>query len=405
LADRPKRYVIIGNGVAGTTCAETLRKGDANCEITLLANEPYPLYNRVALPPFIKHKVPEQKVFLRTIQFHEERRLGLHLETEVTRVDTEIQVVHTRDGAEYLYDALVVATGGRPYGLRTPNANARGILNFQYFDDAAAIIERSKYAKYGVVVGGSFIAYELAEAFRANGIQTAWLIRGPRFLRRIIDEDGGALVDDIARGHGVETVYGEEVTEVHTGDGEVTGLTTNADKYYQADIVGLGVGLKLNTEFLADTPVRRDYGVLTNEFLETNVPNVYAAGDVAQFFDLTINRHNQMGTWGNATAHGRIAAFNILGDRKPHFDIPMYSSTLFDSYIRVIGLTPENYPDLESYARLDVRNRSYQRLFFLEDRCVGAVLIGEMRFRTIIFGLIKSREKIPPEERRKILED
>lgn len=397
--------MIIGNGVAGTTAAETIRKGDRDAEITLLANEPYPLYNRVALPPFIKHKVPSQKVFLRTLEFHRQNRLDLRLQTEAVRVDTDGQVVYTADGAEHPYDALVVATGGRPHKLTVPGSDAVGIFNFQYYDDATAIIERMKTARVGVVVGGSFIAYELAEAFRHNGLQVYWLIRGPRFLRRILDEDGGALVDDIARGHGVETVYGEEVAVVHQKDGQVAGVTTTSGKEFPADIIGVGVGLKLNTDCLAGTPVKTDLGVLTNEYLETNVPNVYAAGDVAQFFDLVINRHNQMGTWGNATAHGRVVGTNILGDRKPHYDIPMYSSGLFDSYIRVIGLTPENYPDLESYARLDVRNRSYQRLFFLEDRCVGAVLIGEMKFRTIIFGLIKSGQKIPVEERRKILED
>lgn len=397
--------MIIGNGVAGTTAAETLRKGDADCQITLLTNEAHPLYNRVALPPFLKHRVSAQKVFLRTLAFHEQNRLNLVTETQVVRVDTEGQNVLTSQGVEYPYDALVIATGGRPCGLKVPGADAQGIHHFQYFDDATAIIERMKQARHGVVVGGSFIAYELAEAFRHNGLQTQWLIRGPRWLRRVLDEDGGALVDDIARGHGVETIYGEEIAEVHTNAGEVCAVTTTGGKRLPADIVGVGIGLTMNTDFLASTPVEVRNGIVTDEFLRTNVPNVYAIGDVAQFFDLVINRHNQMGTWGNATAHGRVTALNILGQQKPHYDVPMYSSGLFDSYIRVIGLTPENFPDLESYARLDVRNRSYQRLFFLDNRVVGAVLIGEMKFRTAIFGLIKSREEVPVSERARILEE
>jgi NAD(P)H-nitrite reductase large subunit len=125
---------------------------------------------------------------------------------------------------------------------------------------------------------------------------------------------------------------------------------------------------------------------------------------VAEFFDVTIDRHNMMGTWGNSIGHGRVAALNMLGQRTVYNDIPMYSSTLFDSYIRVIGLTPENVPDLESFGRLDARNRSYQRLFFLDGRLVGACLIGDMRFRGKIFACIKSREQIPVEDRAKLLQ-
>ena len=129
-----------------------------------------------------------------------------------------------------------------------------------------------------------------------------------------------------------------------------------------------------------------------------------AAGKFADFFDVAINRHNMFGTWGNSIGHGKTTALNMLGQKTVYNDIPMYSSTLFDSYIRVIGLTPENYPDLESFERLEARNRSYQRLFFLEDRLVGACLIGDMRFRGKIFACIKSREPIPPEHRAQLLE-
>jgi nitrite reductase (NADH) large subunit len=133
------------------------------------------------------------------------------------------------------------------------------------------------------------------------------------------------------------------------------------------------------------------------------VPGIFAAGDIAEFEDVTIGRRNMLGTWGNAIGHGKTAALNMLGQKTVYEDIPMYSSTLFDSYIRVIGLTPEGGAELESFEHLDARNRSYQRLFFSQDRLVGAVLIGDMRFRQRIFACIKSREPIPPEDRPKLL--
>src|SRR5205814_2247667 len=179
--------------------------------------------------------------------------------------------------------------------IRAEGADGVGaIFNFQYFDDAQAIAERMREARTSAVVGGSYIAYELAEAFRYNGLETTWIIRGPYFLRRVLDPEGGALVDDIARHHGVEMVYGEEIASVERSNGAVGAVVTNRGRHVQADMLGAGLGMRMNLDLLADTPVETKDGILTNEYLETNVPGVFAAGDVAEFFDVTIGRHNMM---------------------------------------------------------------------------------------------------------------
>jgi NAD(P)H-nitrite reductase large subunit len=400
LVDRPKRYVIVGNGVAGTTAAETLRKNDSNCAVTLLSDEPYPLYNRVALPPFIKHRTPREKVFMRTVDQHRERGIDLRLETRVEKVDTEGRTVTTSAGQELPYDALLVATGGRPLPSRAEGAQDAGaIYNFQYFDDAEAIINRMKEARVAAVVGGSYIAYELAEAFRHNGLDTTWLIRGPYFLRRVLDPEGGALVDCIAREHGVQMVYGEEIAQVESAHGTITAIVSNKGRRVETEMLGAGLGMRMNLDLLAGTPVKLHDGIVVDQYLETNIAGVFAAGDIAEFYDVTTERHNMMGTWGNAAGHGRVAGLNMAGQRTVYEDIPMYSSSLFNSYIRVIGLTPENCPDLEACIHLDKDSRSYQRLFFLDNRLVGAVLIGDMRSRQKIFAAIRSRLTADPADR------
>jgi len=279
----------------------------------------------------------------------------------------------------------------------------QGIYNFQYWDDATAIRERINTAKHAVVVGGSYIAYELAEAYRHHKLGVTWLIRGPRFLRRVLDEDGGALVDDIARAAGVDIQYGAEVSEVHSKDGQVCGVTTTKGQFIQCDTIGVGLGVKMNVDFLKDTTITVRGGVVTNEYLETNVADVYAAGDVAEFFDVSIGLHNQMGTWNNSVSHGRIAGANMLGERKFYNDVPMYSTGLFDSRIRVMGQTPENVPDLESWEHLDAPNRNYQRLFFKSGRLVGGCLIGDIKMQTRIIQMIQARQVTPESERGKLL--
>src|SRR6266571_4012393 len=173
-----KRYLIIGNGASGTYCAETIRKTDTEGEITLLTNEPYPLYNRVALPPFLRDQAKREKVFLRTPEQHQEKGIKLLVNTHISALDTETRVATAADGQTFQYDRLLIATGGRPNPLPAPavSPDVKGIYNFQYWDAAAAIRERINTAKHAVVVGGSYIAYELAEAHRHHGLAVTWLI-------------------------------------------------------------------------------------------------------------------------------------------------------------------------------------------------------------------------------------
>ncbi|MGI8424906.1 MAG: NAD(P)/FAD-dependent oxidoreductase [Chloroflexota bacterium] len=404
----PAQYVIIGNGVAGTTAADTLRKGDPQCRIVLIDDEPYPLYNRVALPNVLKGKTAPERAIIRQIPWHVENRIELLLETTVTRADTEGRVVTTADGKDFPYDKLLVASGGRPNPLRAPGADGtRGIYSFQTLDDTKALIARAERSKTAVVVGGSFIAYELAEGFRHRSLDVHWLIRGPRFLHRITDEDGGALVDLLAKQVGVQTHYGETVAEVHAAGGEITGVTTESGARFDCEMAGAGLGLTLRTEFLKNTPVNVNVGVVTNERLETNVAHVYAAGDVAEFYDPYIGTHNVMGTWNNAASHGRVAGSNMLAavaGREPqtYSELPYYTSTMFESQMAAIGTTPDVRSDMEAVGRVDMNAHVYRRLFFYKGRLAGAVLVGDIRVRRQLMEVIKAREVIRPEERAKL---
>jgi NAD(P)H-nitrite reductase large subunit len=405
-ANGAPRYVIIGNGVAGTTAAETLRKADASARITILADEPYPLYNRIALPRVLKQTTLPERTIIRQVAWHAQNDIDLRLETTVASVDTAGKSLVTTAGEELPYDKLLIASGGAPNPLRVPGAaGVRGIYNFQTLDDTKAILDRTQSARAAVTLGGSFIAYELTEAFRHRNIPTTWLVRGPRFLHRIIDEGGGHVVDRLAREVGVETYYGEQAAEVQAAGEEVAGVVTESGKRFESDLLGVGIGLTLRTEFLRETPVTlgRLKGVQTNEYLETGVPDVYAAGDVAEFFDVYIGSHNQMGTWNNAAAHGRTAAVNMLGGRQVYAEVPYYTSTMFESQMAAIGTTPDARPDLESRSRTDLDARLYRRLFFLEGRLAGAVLIGDIRVRRQLMEIIKSRAEIEPGEREKLL--
>ena len=402
MASQPTRFVIIGNGAAGTYCAEQLRKSDPACEILMIDDEPYTLYNRVSLPRYLKGVLLEQRVYVRDREWHEKNRIDLRLETKVTRVDFEAKAVHMEPGGAAAYDRLLIATGGRPNPLRCPGADgARYVFNFQYLDEAKGMVARMPESKVAVVLGGSFIGYELTEAFAFRKLETHWLQRGPWFLRRSLDAEGGKVVSLLAEDAGVHLHYEETIDGLESVNGSVRVTGSNAFTA-NADLVGVGLGLTMNIDVFKDTTLETNVGVVTNEFLETNIPYVWAAGDVAEFYDVVSQRHHRMGTWDNSLNHGRHVAKNMLGARDPYVEVPTYASGMFNSNISVMGVTTEEEPEAETLFEVEYSGRNYKRLFFLGDKLVGAILIGKMKGRKKVLELISSRA--PIEDRRKVFE-
>ncbi|HEX9039112.1 MAG TPA: FAD-dependent oxidoreductase [Ktedonobacterales bacterium] len=408
-AEVGKKYVIIGNGIAGTTCAQELRKNDASCDIWLITNEPHTLYNRVSLPRYLQGLLPEPKVFIRDRAWHEAQRITLLTETLATRVDTEGRVVYLDKGGPLPYDALLIATGGWANKLQVPGvAGVDDIFNFVTLDDTRAIIARALESRTAVTSGGSFIAYELTEGFNMRNVHVTWLMRGPYWLRTTLDVEGGALVDSIARAHGVDVVHGEEIAQVESANGKPTAVVTASGKRYDADVIGVGLGLTLNHQFIADTPIERKSGIVTNAYLETNVPGIYSAGDVAEFYDEMIGTHHTMGTWDNAMAHGRLVARNMAGAREAYNDVPTYTSPLFNTNIAVMGIAESNNPALTSFSHSapgDKGNTDYRKFFFKGDRLVGAVFIGSPKGRKKLVELIRTGAEFPTTPEREALFD
>jgi NAD(P)H-nitrite reductase large subunit len=399
--DSAREYVIVGNGFAGTTCAEQLRKADPACSIVLFTDEPYCLYNRISLPPFLRKQIPEAKVMMRDVAWHEKMNIELHLSTRVDRIDAVEKVAYA-GSTGYPYDALLVATGGRPNPCLTPGAQgAANVYNFQYMDDTKGISQQLETAKAAVAIGGSFIGYELAEAFASRGVETHWVQRGPRFLRRMLDEIAGEMIDDAARGDGVHVHYGEELKEVVRSNGVVTKVITTGGLEIPCDCLGIGLGLTINTELLQGTGVEIRTGIVCDDRLETAVKGIFAGGDAAEFYDPTAEMYYRMGTWNNAGAHGKVAAANMAGGDVRYHDVPEYSSKLFtEQTITQFGISPEYRTDLELVRKIDREKKWYRGLFFWQNRLAGVVMIGKgnRAGRRKYVEAIKSKQAFAPDE-------
>ncbi|MEX2355429.1 MAG: FAD-dependent oxidoreductase, partial [Thermaerobacterales bacterium] len=197
--------------------------------------------------------------------------------------------------------------------------------------------------------------------------------------------------------------YGEEVAKVLKDNGVIKGIVTTGGKNIECGMLGAGLGLTLNTGFLRDTPINLGKGIIADQHLSTNVPDIYTGGDVAEFYDSFLGDHNIMGTWNNSQGHGRVAGRNMAGANDVYDDVPHYTTTMFHTTMTAIGMTPETNPRVEGETLVDFEEEIYRRLFFDGEYLVGGVLIGDMKPRRGITKMIKSREPIT--DRRQFIEE
>jgi NAD(P)H-nitrite reductase large subunit len=194
----------------------------------------------------------------------------------------------------------------------------------------------------------------------------------------MLDEIAGEMVDDAAREDNVHVHYDDEVKELVRSNGAVTKVITRKGLELDADCVGVGLGLTMNTEIVAGTGIAVKTGIVCDDRLETGVKGVFAAGDIAEFYDPIAEMNYRMGTWNNAGAHGKVVAINMTGGDERYHDVPEYSSKIFtDQTITQFGLSPEYRNDLTMVRKFDHDLKHYRALFFQGERLVGGLLIGK----------------------------
>lgn len=372
------KYLIIGGGMAGTTAAEEIRKRDTAGSIVIISDEPYRLYNRTVLLNVVAKKMSPSDIILKKEKFYKENNIGLELGKKVVKVDDDQRLVKLDDGEEIRFESLLIATGGRARDWPFPVEPKEGVYSFQTLDQAKAITVRCDDAKKAVLIGGGFVGLELAHAFHDRGLEITFLIREPYFWSFLWDEESGHLVEEQLKKNGVDIHLSEEIEKI-VGSPEVEKVVTQSGKEFPADVVGIGVGLAPNVDFLSGSKIRLGKrGVKTNEYLETNVAGVYAAGDVAEFKDVIAGVTHVLGNWVNAQEHGKVAGAGMAGEKVAYKRITTYAVTFMGMNISFVGDIVLHEGD-EVILRVDKTECRHCRLIARKGKIVGATLINSPR--------------------------
>ena len=387
-------YVIVGDGIAGSTAAEELREHDDDADITVITDEGEALYNRILIKEYAKGKMPEGPVSIHETDWYGDREIDLQLNTLVTSVDEDAHELHTHQGDTYEYDKLLVATGGTPANIPVPGSHADGIHHFWTFEDARDIREGMEANDNAVIVGAGLLGIDLAAIAGAHDLDDAWYImRGNRWWRYALSLEGAEIMHEAMRDMGVELVLESGVEEfVMDDEGHVEATIDANGERYESRFVGAAIGLNFNTELLQGTSVETNGGIHTDEYMRTDAEDIYAAGDVVTFYDPVIEDEAQNGSWGSAKEQGSLAARTMLADQGADVEteefrwVSSYSITHFDFPFLSFGYPTEGDDDAER--KYD--ETSWRRLTFKDGQLIGGVLIGDLSAQSKYKDLILS---------------
>ncbi|QLG63175.1 NAD(P)/FAD-dependent oxidoreductase [Halorarum salinum] len=369
-------FVIIGDGVAGSSAAETLREEEPDADITVLTDEGEALYNRILIKEFAKGKLPEAPISIHDEGWYEERDIDLRLDTLVVDLRTDAHEVETHEGEVFEYDKLLLAIGGTPQQLPVGNSDADGVHHFWTFQDARGIKEAVEGAENGVIVGAGLLGIDFAAICGAQGVEANYLMRGECWWRYALSKDGAEIMHEAMRERGVEPVFDSGVDRFETDDdGHIEAAVDPNGERYPADFAGVAIGLNFNTELVEDTPIEIDDGIVVDEYMRTNLEDVYAAGDITQFHDVILGERAQNGAWGSAKEQGTVAARNMLEYGSEGFRwVSSYSITHFDFPFLSFGHPTLGDDEIERKFGED----EWRRLALKDGKIVGGVLIGNL---------------------------
>jgi len=384
---------IVGASLAGSSAAATLREEGFDGRTVLIGAEPQLPYDRPPLSKnYLRGTTSFEKTLLRPPEFYRERDIEMRLGTTVTRVDAEKRMLALQDGERLEFDQLLIATGGRNKRFPIPGIDLPGVYDLRTVADADRIREAIGHGSRAVVVGLGFIGAEVAASMRQSGLEVVAVEPFKTPLYRALGEEIGRVVEGLHRDNGVEMILDDAVTAFE-GSGKVERVVTRNGRRIQCSLAVFGLGIEPATELVAGTPVRVDNGIVVDDQCRTNVPGIFAAGDVANHHHPVCGRQIRVEHWQNGVKQGAAAARSMLGRGQSYDEVHWFWSDQFDANIQYAGF---HAPWDRMVVRGSLPERKFLAFYLTEGRVESVVAINQGRDMRRTLPIIKARVAVDP---------
>ncbi len=382
------KVIVIGNGLAGTMAAKTLRELDGQVEIEIFAEEKYPYYPRPNLIEFIAGNIPLEKIFAFSEDWHVRQRIDIHLGNPVRRILAASREVELSGGRKASYEKLLVATGASSFIPPIKGADKRGVFALRSLADALAVLDYLPKHPRAIVIGGGLLGLETARALHQRGAEVEVVEFFDRLLPRQLDVPAAGLLKTQIEHRGIKVRLGV-VSEEVLGEGEVRGLRLKGGSEIAADMIIISAGVRPNLDLAREAGLATGKGLIVDDYLRTSHPDIFAAGDGIE------HRGTVYGIIPASFEQARVAAFNLLGQDK------RYEGTVWSNTLKVAGLAvtsvgvavPEGDPYRE-IKKISPEEGIYKKIVLRDDTLVGAIWMGTKKGATEISKAVLSRLKI-----------
>jgi len=382
-----KRYVIVGDGVAGARASLKIRETDPEGEIHILTEEAYPFYYRVRFPELIAGEIKVQDIIIHTREYYQNKKISLHLEEQAVRGNPEKREVTTRNGKSYPYDVLLVATGGYAFVPPIKGVEKKGVFTVRSMQDAISFMEYLSGVKKAILIGGGLVGLETGGALLKRGIKVAVIEHNPRILPRQTDPEGAKILQGKMEQMGFSFFLNAQSDEILWKD-RAEGLRLKDGRVVDGETVIISAGVRPNLQLAKAMGLETKDGVLVNDRMETKREQIYAAGDVAE------HRGRCYGLWPASQRQGEVAGVNMAGGNA------LYEGSVVSNKLKVVGVDLTAMGDIDTEGKLECVVRSdresgvYRKVAFKEDKIVGCVFLGNVKGVQEIQNAIEKRLSI-----------
>lgn len=325
------KFVILGGGmVAGYAAKQLAELGMKPGDLAILSADRCLPYERPPLSKgFLAGKDTEEGIRISPEDFYRQHQIEVKLGCEISAVDPKRKRLKLKPGGEFGFHKLIVATGARPRTLEIPGATLRNVYYLRSLDDSKAIRRSAETVKRAVVIGGGFIGMEVAAVLVQKGVEVTMVVSEDRIWKRLFSPQMSAFFEAYFEARGVRLIKSATVTGLR-GDGAVSAAVLAGGQAIACEMVVAGIGVRPVTDLLATSGIDVADGVVVNEYLETSQPDIYAAGDVANYQDLLFEKRRRVEHWDNAVSQGQYCARSLMGERTPFRHVPYFFSDVFD---------------------------------------------------------------------------
>ncbi|MFA4889598.1 MAG: FAD-dependent oxidoreductase [Candidatus Omnitrophota bacterium] len=388
-----KQFIIIGNSAAGIAAVEAIRKRDKQSKVTVISDEDYPAYCRCLISYYLAGEAKEDKLVYRPDSFYKENNVEFLMNKKVARVDPKKNRIIMEDKSQLGYDALMIATGARPKFPELKGIKRPGVFGFRTIKDAQNISGLLPVTKAVCVLGGGLIGLKAAYALKKRNIDVKVIIKSKQVLSQMLDVQAAGLVQQRLEEHGIEVLLGQDASEI-IGEGGIKAIKLESGKAIGCSMVIVGKGVTPNIELVKESEVQSNEGIIANNFLQTNTPNIYTGGDACESFDIALGAHASNALWPVAVEQGKIAGGNMAGDgQKYGGSIGMNSLEFFGLPVISLGIYKAKGGDssFEELKLSNLKENLYKKIILKSGVIVGAVLVGDIKNSGLYLSLIRQR--------------